>query len=69
MLTIGIGAFALFLLYVTIGNGEWGSAALVVVITLILIALAAEDRRDTKAWANRQRYWANGGPEQYRKRR
>lgn len=66
MLTILIGALGLALIIVSIGNGEWGPAGLAVVILLFLMLASSTERRDTKAWNNRQEYWAKGGPERRR---
>lgn len=62
MLTIFIGVCALVVIIACVNNGEWGAAVITVVITLILIAMAADDRKNTKAWLNFRDYWANGGP-------
>ena len=49
-------------IYVAIGEGATGPAILGVVIILVILLGASSVRKDTKAWANRRDYWANGGP-------
>ena len=63
MLTIGIGLLALFLIYMGVDHGEWVCVGLVVVVTLLLIAMAHNDRQETKAYLNFRDYWADGGPD------
>lgn len=62
MLTVIIGGCALVVIIACVNNGEWGAAGVALVVTLLLIAMAASDRKDTKAWLNLRDYWANGGP-------
>lgn len=60
MLTIGIGVIGFVVLYVTGSEGNWGAFAVAGAILLLLILMSACERRDTRAWANRQRYWSDG---------
>ena len=69
MLTLLIGGIAVILLIVTASNGEWGPFALTIVITLVLIAMASGDRKDSRAYMNFRDYWAEGGPDRERRRR
>ena len=62
MLTILIGLLALFLIYMSVSSGEWICLAVVVVGTLLLIAMAACDRKTTKAVNNMIDYWAEDEP-------
>lgn len=52
-----------------LGNGELGVAGLAVVIVVALLFIGSVERRDARAWNNRQEYWAHGGPERRRTRR
>lgn len=60
MLTICIGFIAFVVIYASIANGEWGPAAVAGVILLFLWFASSIERRDNKAWNNRQNYWAYG---------
>lgn len=44
-------------------NGEWGPAAVTVVIALVLALLSSEEKKDMKAWKNARDYWYKGGPD------
>jgi len=68
MLTVFIGVCAFVWLYCSAGNGEWGTFAIGAVILVVLILMAAGDRKDTKAWMNMRDYWADGGPNNRRRR-
>lgn len=59
MLTIAIGIIFFVLLYASAGNGEWGAFVLWVVILVVLIGMAAGERKDAKAYHNWADYWAN----------
>ena len=62
MILLGIG-FILFVAgYAAAGNGEWAVVGLAVVIFLVIALMASIEKRDTRAWNNRQQYWADGGP-------
>lgn len=63
MLTVFIGVCAFVWIFCSASNGQWGTAVLGVVILLLLIGMAAGDRKDTKAWLNMRDYWADGGPD------
>ena len=66
MLTIAIGVIAYVAISAAIGNGEIGAAILGIVIVLVLIGMAAGERKDARAWRNRRDYWADGGPDRRR---
>lgn len=42
------------------GDGEIGAAGVVVVVVLLLLFMGSVERREAKAWNNRQNYWAYG---------
>ena len=70
MLTICIGFIAFVVIYASIANGEWGPAAVAGVILLFLWFASSIERRDNKAWNNRQNWWAYGEePDWKRKQR
>lgn len=49
-------------------EGQWlGVLAGLAVIGLVVL-MAACDRENTRAYSNRRRYWARGGPDRYRRR-
>ena len=62
MLTVFIGVCAFVWLYCSAGNGQWGTFAIGAVILVVLIFMASDDRKNTKAWTNMRDYWADGGP-------
>lgn len=47
---------------------DWWAVAMAVGILFVLFGLSCAERTDAKAYNNRQRYWANGGPEGNRRR-
>lgn len=61
MLTVIIGACAFVVIGSAISEGNWGTAVISAIILLILIAMAADDRKNTNAWYNMRDYWADGG--------
>lgn len=67
MLRALIVILALVVVIPSVSNGEWGAAGLAVVIAVVLLAMGASERKDTKAWMNCRDYWADGGPERRRK--
>lgn len=66
MLTVFIGVCALVWIGCSMSNGQWGTAALGAIILVVLIAMAADDRKNTRAWTNMRDYWAEGGPRRKR---
>lgn len=52
-----------------IANGEWGPAAVGIVIILLALGLSGASTRDSKAYIARQEYWAEQYDRKYRKRR
>jgi len=53
-----------------IANGEWGPAAVGIVIILLALGLSSASTRDSKAYIARQEYWADRFDAEYgRKRR
>ena len=48
-----------------ISKGEWGVVAVAAVIILLLLGLGSAGREQDRAYVNRIRYWANGGPERH----
>ena len=67
MLRILIVFLAAVVVIPSVGNGEWGTAGLAVVIAVVLLAMGAGERKDTRAWLNWRDYWAEGGPNRPRK--
>lgn len=55
--------------YVSIVNGEWGPAAVGIVIILLALGLHSASVEDSKAYIARQEYWAEQYDRKYRKRR
>lgn len=47
-------------------NGEWGSVAVGAVIVILLLALGAAGRQESRAYNNFVDYWADGGPDRKR---
>ena len=45
-----------------------GAVAVLIFIALFVIGLLAASHKDNKAYYNRTTWWANGGPEQYRRK-
>lgn len=45
--------------YVSIVNGEWGPAAVGIVIILLALGLHSASVEDNKAYLARQKYWAD----------
>lgn len=54
-----IAIFGGIIAIICANNGEWGSAAVVMVILLLITFMAGEERKDTRAWRNRRDYWAD----------
>lgn len=52
-----------------LSNGEWGPAAVGVVIILLALGMSSASRRDSKAYIARQEYWAGRYDRKYRGRR
>lgn len=52
-----------------IANGEWGPAAVGIVIILLALGLSSASTRDCKAYIARQEYWAEQYDRKYRGRR
>ena len=52
-----------------IANGEWGPAAVGIVIILLALGLSSASTRDSKAYIARQEYWAGEYDRKYRGRR
>lgn len=52
-----------------IANGEWGPAAVGIVIILLALGLSSASTRDSKTYIARQEYWANEYDRKYRGRR
>ena len=50
-------------LIVCIGNGEWGPAAVCIVLILLSLGLSRGFVKDARAYVNRRDYWARGGPD------
>lgn len=48
-------------------EGKWGVIAVCAVLQLLAAGLSSSMSEDNRARANARKYWANGGPEQYRK--
>ena len=52
-----------------VANGEWGPAAVGIVIILLALGLSSASTRDSKAYIARREYWANEYDRKYRGRR
>ena len=52
-----------------IANGEWGPAAVGIVMILLALGLSSASTRDSKAYIARQEYWAEQYDRKYRGRR
>lgn len=59
MFTVIVILMALFLMYVTGENGEWGPFVLAIVIAGILLLIKSGCSRGTKAYSNFVDYWAD----------
>lgn len=59
MLTILIGAFALFMIIGMASEGNWAGVKTVVVILVLLIAASSAEREEYKARYNREKFWAH----------
>ena len=69
MITGTIAVIFLIAMIVAGGNGEWGSVAVGAVIVVLLLALGSEGRKCDRAFNNVVDYWADGGPERFRRQR
>ena len=63
------GICAFVWLFCSASDGEWGTFLIGAVIIVLVIGMAAGDRKDVKAWYNMRDYWADGGPDRDRRRR
>ena len=52
-----------------IANGEWGPAAVGIVIILLALGLSSTSTRDSKAYIARQEHWAEEYDRKYRRGR
>lgn len=62
-----IAIFGGIIAIVCANNGEWGPAAITLVIVLVLALMSSEEKKDMKAWRNARDYWYRGGPERRNK--
>jgi len=62
VLTVLIGMIAFVALVGCASDGDWSSFWIGAVILVVLILMAAGDRKDTRAYLNFRDYWADGGP-------
>lgn len=69
MITGAISVVLLIAMFAAGSNGEWGSVAIGAVIVFLLLALGSESRKSDRAYNNWTDYWAEGGPERYRRGR
>ena len=67
MITGILTGLFLIAIYCSAGNGEWGSAAVGVVIVVLLLALGSAGRSVNRAYGNFVDYWSEGGPDRKRK--
>lgn len=44
-------------------DGEWGPAAVTIVIVLAVVLMLSEGKKDREAWMNARDYWYRGGPD------
>lgn len=44
-------------------DGEWGPAAVTVVIVLAIVLMLSEGKKDREAMMNARDYWYRGGPD------
>ena len=63
MLTVFIGICAFVWLMCSASEGAWGTFVIGAVILVLLIGMAAGDRKNTRAFLNMRDYWAEGGPD------
>ena len=69
MITGAISVVLLIAMFAAGSNGEWGSVAVGAVLVLLLLGLGSASRKNDRAYGNAVDYWADGGPEEYRRRR
>ncbi len=67
MLTVIIGFIGFVVIFTGISNGAWGTVAVAGVILLFLMLCSSTERRDVKAWNNRQNWWAYGEEPDWKK--
>ncbi len=65
MLTPGL----IVAMIVCISNGEWGPAAIGIVLVLLIFSMISSASEDSKAYINRRHYWAMSPEERERERR
>ena len=68
MLTVFIGVCAFVVIGAALSEGEIAVVVFAVIALVVLIAMAADDRKDTKAIFNFRDYWADGGDDRRRRR-
>ena len=59
MITGILAGLFLIAIYCSAGNGEWGSAAVGVVIVVLLLMLGSAGRKCNRAYGNFVDYWAD----------
>ena len=69
LLTVIIGVLYVAVIIPCISNGKWLGAGIATAILLFLMLCSAEEREDRKAYFNWRNYWANGGPNDMRRRK
>ena len=69
MLIAIVAALALFVMYVSSAEGQWGPFWVAVVIGGFLIIALIGGAKDLSAYGNRVDYWAMNGKERYRARK
>ena len=50
-------------------EGMWGGVVVGVLLIGLVLLLMLGEMETTRAWRNRTRWWARGGPDQYRRKR
>lgn len=68
MLTLIVGIISLIVLIGAAGNESWGTFWFCIIVTAVLLILINAAHIDTKAWINRQNYWAYGDTDWMRRR-
>ena len=63
MITGLIAAVFVIAMITSAGNGQWGSVGVGAVIVVLVLALGAAMRKDSRAFNNFVDYWANKGEE------
>lgn len=58
-----IAIFGAIIAIACANDGEWGSAAVTVVVALAIVLMLSEGKKDREAMMNARDYWYRGGPD------